>query len=393
MFNKILSKDRVNGRLESDINELTKLISSMLQVSQTNVELIKDSEYYSLVDSFGFLSKHKENSLACQFMLDNALDKFIVEDVKIDNLCLFDTSEVRFYAGFLLYNTEREAIAILNIIDSEPKKLSETQIAQVQLIAEQISRRLEDRRKAITLEELRNELVYKNTQLKNFAGVVSHDMKMPLANMILICDLVKMKYENQIDDIGVEYLNKLKQSARMLSDYVTNILEHYESDRIAAMECEDFYIHDLLEEIVDFLNIQEVCDINFPEENMEIIANKSALKQILINLLTNALKYNDKERIIIDIEAYKNTDKYHFSVKDNGIGLTPRETSEIFHLFKTFGEVDRFGNLGNGIGLSTVKKLVMSLGGKIEVESEKGVYTKFKFDVEHNNQSQNRIDS
>ena len=326
-------------------------------------------------------------------MLDNALDNFIVEDIKIDNPCLFDTSEVRFYAGFLLYNTDREAIAILNIIDPKPKKLSETQIAQVRLIAEQISRRLEDRRKAITLEELRNELVYKNTQLKNFAGVVSHDMKMPLANMILICDLVKMKYENQIDDVGVEYLNKLKQSARMLSDYVTNILEHYESDRIAAMECEDFYIHDLLEEIVDILNIQEVCDINFPEENMEVTANKSALKQILINLLTNALKYNDKERIIIDIEAYSNTDKYHFSVKDNGIGLTPRETSEIFHLFKTFGEVDRYGNLGNGIGLSTVKKLVMSLGGKIEVESEKGVYTKFKFDVEQNNQAQDSTDS
>src|SRR5699024_7059464 len=144
---------------------------------------------------------------------------------------------------------------------------------------------------------LKNELQNKNEQLRHFAGVVSHDMKMPLANMILTCDLLKSKYQNILNTEAANYLYRIMQSKLMLSSYLTNTLHHYEIDHYAALDSKEFYLHDLLENIIDLLNIQEICDINLPDKNYKIRGNQTALEQIFMNLFTNSLKYNDKEKI------------------------------------------------------------------------------------------------
>jgi signal transduction histidine kinase len=140
-----------------------------------------------------------------------------------------------------------------------------------------------------------------------------------------------------------------------------------------------------LEEIVDLLNINMDCEINFPEENMEISCNRSALEQILLNLIANSLKYNDKDKIVIDIGCEEKNGKYHFTLSDNGIGIPKEKQTEIFDLFTTVGNLDRHGNKGHGIGLSTVKKLVTSLDGEISVTSELNKGATFSFSVASKN--------
>ncbi len=95
----------------------------------------------------------------------------------------------------------------------------------------------------------------------------------------------------------------------------------------------------------------------------------------------NSLKYNDKERIKIDIECSEKNGYYHFSIADNGMGIPKNKLEHIFDLFATTGNLDRNGKKGNGIGLSTVKKIIKKLDGDIEVFSKLGKGTTFQFTI------------
>ena len=109
--------------------------------------------------------------------------------------------------------------------------------------------------------------------------------------------------------------------------------------------------------------------------------NKTAIEQILINLVANAIKYNDKENAAIEIEVLEEDDFYKISVDDNGPGILKDYHEIIFQIFEVVSNQDRFGKKGNGIGLATVKKIVEDLGGTIRVESEMGKGSKFIFTI------------
>ena len=374
-------------RIENDIDAMVNLSATLCNTSLANMHLLENTDYYLENPSSTQINTQKIHSPFCNYLYENNTSIIVIPDVSKDErfnqLESVANNGIRFYAGVRLEDTIGNTIGTLYVTDKEPKELNERQQDGLMLLGHQITIRLEEHKNTIMLNKLKNELQNKNEQLRNFAGVVSHDMKMPLANMILTCDLLRSKYKDIIDDEGSKYLYKMKQSALMLSEYITNILQHYESDQIAALDSEEFYLHDLIENTIDLLNIQEECDINLPDKNFKISGNETALGQIFMNLLTNSLKYNDKEKIIIDISCKKDNDYYHFSFRDNGVGIPKEQLPDIFDLFKTFGQIDRKGNIGSGIGLSTVRKLIMSLGGDIEVESKLGESTTFYFYIEH----------
>ena len=207
-------------------------------------------------------------------------------------------------------------------------------------------------------------------------------MKMPLANMIITSDMLRTKYAPQLDDQGRQYLDYINQASFTLSEYITGLLEHYESDKTAAAREETFDSHDLLEDIIELLNINVDCEINLPERNIELRANKTALEQIILNLVTNSLKYNDKDKMKIDIDCFESDEFYNFIITDNGMGIAAKELESIFDLFATTNNLDRQGKRGNGIGLSTVKKLVSKLNGEVKVSSTLGIGTTFEFSIQ-----------
>ena len=101
----------------------------------------------------------------------------------------------------------------LCVFDTKPRTLSLKQKNALKALASQVVNLLEERKKNITLQNLQKELRENNEQLKNFAGIISHDMKMPLANMIVTSDILKKKYSKNLDEQGQEYLDYLKQSS------------------------------------------------------------------------------------------------------------------------------------------------------------------------------------
>ena len=136
------------------------------------------------------------------------------------------------------------------------------------------------------------------------------------------------------------------------------------------------------EELLILFSFESKCVINLVSNLNHIHVNKTAIEQILINLVTNAIKYNDKPITEIELRVTESEKQYQILFKDNGPGIPKESHQKIFQLFETLTNHDKFGHSGNGIGLATVKKLVGNLGGKIHVESELGTGSCFIFTVD-----------
>ncbi|MFO7719951.1 MAG: GAF domain-containing sensor histidine kinase [Gillisia sp.] len=373
---------------EESYDDITKLASYICNVPISLITLIdEDQNWYKSKVGTELTTAPRAISY-CSHSIVNPRDFMEIKDTREDsrfknNPFTLEDPSLLFYAGMPLKSYNGTALGTLCVLDTKPNSLTEDQKSALKALAKQVENLFELRRHNLKLEKVTKVLIEKNGQLKDFAGTVSHDMKMPLANMILTADMLKAKYADRFDEDGIKYLDYLKQSSFKLSSYITGILQHYESDSLTESIIEEFDIHDLLEEIIDLLNINYNCVINLPEENLMMNCNRSALEQIILNLVSNSLKYNKKEEIIIDIDCKKSNEFYYFTVKDNGIGIPKDKQEDIFELFTVIAEADRSGNRGNGIGLSTVKKLVNSLGGKISVDSEVNKGTTFHFSINH----------
>ena len=373
---------------EKDFDNITALTASICEVPISLVTLLDaDRNFLKSYYGLNFNESPRDTSFCGHAILDNE-NVFIVEDARKDprfeNNPLVKDMQAIFYAGVRLMNSDGYPLGTLCVFDTKPRTLSKFQQKALVSLAYQVVNLFEARKRNRILMEVQQELEEKNEELKNFAGIVSHDMKMPLANMIITSDMLRTKYGGLLDDQGKQYLEYIKQSSFTLSEYITGLLEHYESDKTASLSEEIFDSQDLLEEIIELMNINIDCEINLPEKNIEMQANKAALEQIILNLVGNSLKYNDKEKIKIDIFCSEDDGFYHFKITDNGMGISKKDLSHIFELFGTTDTLDRYGKKGNGIGLSTVKKLVTKLNGEIDLSSEVGKGTTFEFSIKKN---------
>lgn len=346
----------------------------------------KEKVWYKSALGIELCEANREDTF-CNKVIQSHDFRLIITDAESDQRVMHlsavkdNPKPIHFYAGVAIKDRNGLAIGTLCVASYEPKNIQEKQIEQLEALAKQIYNLVELHKTNRALKRSETWLKSKNNMLKEFAGTVSHDMKMPLANMILLSDMLKKKYADKINDTGADYINQIKENALSLSDYISNILSYYESEELEENTPEHFDLNSLLEEVVDMLKITCDCQFSFPDENLEIIAHRAALEQIFINLIGNSIKYNDKSKIKVRINAHEDEENYFFTIADNGVGIAPEKIKDIFELFKTLDTPDRFGRKGHGIGLSTVKKILEHLNGFIHVESTPGKGSSFSFGI------------
>ncbi|WP_405202225.1 ATP-binding protein [Dokdonia sp. LLG6352-1] len=382
----LLSLGLLDTEQEDDFDYITKLAAYICKTPVALVTLVdEDRQWFKSKVGMALCETSRESSFCAHAILtpDEILEiPDATKDIRfIDNPLTKMDDPVIFYAGVPLRTTDGMTMGSLCVIDHKPNKLSNEQRTALITLAKQVERLFELRLVNNQLEQTKASLTKHNTLLKDFAGTVSHDLKMPLANLILTSDILKKKYTASLDESGVNYLGYLKKSSLSMSNYITNILAHYESTAYDREDAHEFMFNDMLEDLVDLLNINFECEFHFPEVNIELRCNRSALDQIFLNLIGNSIKYNDKDHTIIDIDATEYDDYYEFTIRDNGRGIEEEKLEGIFTLFSTVGHLDKNGEKGHGIGLSTVEKLVHNLGGTISVSSVLGEYTTFTFTV------------
>ncbi|EDM42881.1 sensor histidine kinase/GAF domain hybrid protein [unidentified eubacterium SCB49] len=381
------SYDILHTDKSEDFDQLTDIAKTICNMPVSLISFMDEKEVWNKSANGFNTSPIDKNSSFCNYTVSSNKPEFIVnntlEDDRFKNhpYVIKHNKPVLFYAGVALIDSNGFRLGSFCVIDHTPNTIDKNQLKSLHTLGRQVIKLLELHKANNNLTKGQKTLEFKNQELKKFAGIVSHDMKMPLANIILSTDILKAKYKNKLDTNALEYLNHLKQSTFTLSEYITGLLEHYESDKLINNTSEVFDIHDLLEKIVDLLNINFDCEIHFPEKNIDIHSDRVALEQVFLNLMANSIKYNDKNKIVIKIECDLRDGYYYFKVTDNGVGIPEEKLDTIFDLFSIIGNKDRNGQKGNGIGLSTVKKIVTNLGGFIEVKSHIGVGSTFKFSI------------
>ena len=227
-------------------------------------------------------------------------------------------------------------------------------------------------------EKLLAELEYINQELKEFAYIVSHDLKAPLRAIRSLAEWIEEDYTDVLDEEGRESMTLLKSRVDRMQSFIDGILEYSRIGRIKG-SFEQLNIKKLLEELVIFLDPPKHIEVNITGTFPTIYGEKIRIEQLFQNLMSNAIKYNDKEKGIINVSCDDLGDYYQFHIQDNGKGIPKRHFNKIFQIFQTLQARDQYES--TGIGLTIVKKIVETYGGVITVVSEVGKGSTFSFTI------------
>lgn len=323
----------------------------------------------------------------CGHAINSADNVFIVPDTRRDtrfqdNHLVTGESQILFYAGVsLLDDNTGLPIGTICVLDHEPKNLSEGQINSLQALSRQTMKLLELRANKFKLEKNIALLEKKNQDLERFAYSAAHDLKSPLVNISGLSTHLIDNYEGKIDSEVIEIIDLINTSSLKLKEMIDNLLVISKAESIADASKDEVLISELETELKSLLAFEQNYKIVLNSNVVALYINKTILEQILINLISNAIKYNNKEDIQITISIQAEATIYTISVQDNGLGILPEHQKIIFEEFEVVAEQDRFGEKGSGIGLATVKRLVDAYGGTIQVSSEIGKGSLFTFSL------------
>lgn len=370
---------------ETEYDEITKLAAMICQVPIALISLI-DNDRQWFKSHFGINVSETPRALAfCAHAINNPSEVLSVPDARLDdrfkdNPLVTSSPNVTSYTGVPLVSTSGYPLGTLCVIDTNPKEMNQDQIESLKALSNQVIRLFELRKNKALLESVNAKLEQKNFELDQFARIAAHDLKSPLASISSLVSLLKSNESIEIKEETKEILDLMEQSSETLRNLVDGILQHSRSEKSIDEAKEEINISKFFEETVQLFKADKIF-IDYPIRNKVITTNKTALSQIFINLISNSIKYNDKDFVNIELSFNEGENEYEFCVKDNGIGIAKENINKIFNIFEVLQDKDRFGNRGNGIGLSTVKKLIIGIGGEIKVSSSLGKGTKFCFTV------------
>jgi signal transduction histidine kinase len=234
-------------------------------------------------------------------------------------------------------------------------------------------RRLEEEMSFVRarLTELNGRLEEKNRRLDEFCATVAHDIRGPLAGLMLKIDYLMGVLPVGTDSRCAGMLQKSYDSAERL---VTMLQAMYEYARagLQGVSYERVSLSDLVRVVVDDLVVDDALDVCIEIGEMPtIVASAGLLKRIFINLISNSIKYADKDSIKIavgclDLESQRNRASVEIFVDDNGPGVAESEASDIFEMFSRGTPVHPHTD-GLGVGLAVVRRIVEMHQGEIRL--------------------------
>ncbi len=218
-------------------------------------------------------------------------------------------------------------------------------------------------------------LEYANNELQDFAHVVSHDLKSPLRSISGLIQILQEDYNDKLEEEGVQIIEDVIARTEHMDELIGGILS-YSSIQDAEDKKTSFNSKEVIDKLFNYIELPDHFSISFQGDFPVLTMNPIHFQQLMQNLLTNAIKYNDKERGQVKIAITSNKNYHVFSVQDNGLGINDRNRDKIFNMFQKF---DTKGKSSSGIGLAIVKKIVELYRGKVSLKSKVGEGSTFYF--------------
>ena len=334
----------------------------------------------------------------CAHAINHLDDIFIVPDARkdprfINNPFVTGDPKVVFYAGVPLRDDDNIPLGTLCIIDYKPRTIAQDQINSLKTLSKQVMHLLKSRK-------LKNELIrsvmnlsHKNRNLEQFASIAAHDLKSPLINISSIAEYLSESYGPILEADGKSMLSLIQRASKKLEGLIDDILEYSRNEKILHEAQSVIDLQKLRNELYELFIHEPAFKLRLKTPLKNITSNRVALHQIFVNLISNAIRYNDKESVLVEIGIAENEKFIEIYVLDNGPGIASQFQEKAFEQFNILSTVDKNGVRGSGIGLSIVKQLVEGLGGTIKLTSELGKGCRFAFKINKNTSCSTKVNS
>lgn len=292
--------------------------------------------------------------------------------------------------GILDYTYQDKEEEWVNVLIVPQKRDKENHVAAVLYLIRNVTEEMKKEK------EYQKKLKVAGDAKTNFLRRMSHDIRTPINGIRGIIEIA----DHNPDDLKLqkEYRDKIKTATGFLLDLVNSILDmsKLESGEI-KLEHKPFNLHKLLQRNNEITIMQcKDCGINYhvkmnKNTHLDLIGSPLHLQQVLMNLASNAVKYNKKDGEIFvgarEVSCTEDTVEYEFLCQDTGIGMSEEFQKHLFEPFTQENTDARTKYAGTGLGMAITKELVDLQGGRIEVESKIGEGTKFlvylTFEIDH----------
>lgn len=298
---------------------------------------------------------------------------------KSENLLIlkkpFDSAEVLQLAAALTekWNLARKASMKMEelelLVKERAKELIET---NNQLKMEIVEREHAERKLAEMLMKVDNT----NRELKDFASIVSHDLKAPLRGVKTLAMWILDDCGDKFDTKATQQMNLLLNRVERIYNLIDGVLRYSKVGQVNGQAVR-INLSEFIPEVIAMVVPPEHIKVTIENQFPTIMCEETYIMQVFQNLLSNAIKYMDKQQGWIKLGCADNGAFWKFSVTDNGPGIEEKHFERIFRMFQTLSVNENVQ--GTGVGLTVVKKIIELYGGRIWVESEPGSGSAFFF--------------
>ncbi len=374
----------------TDITETFNILQEqrrLLQISEASPDLMlmftRDGTILSINksarDIFGINNNQLSRDLT---LIDLIADSKLLS--LIENEAIPLTLKNRFWAGEVLFNTKFGIDIYFSVYLMTLQ--SDSDIQYFSLVMTDVTERVYAQQ---SLEAAKNEAEAAARAKSEFLATMSHEIRTPMNGILGMAELLE---DTTLNPEQTEYVSTISRSGHSLLTIINDILDF---SKIEAGHMEMDMIEFDLER-----SVYDICSLMMPkasEKKLELILNFSPecprlvrgdagrIRQILLNLVGNAIKFTDKGYIILQVEPIElSSDKQvhlKFSVIDTGIGIDKNKQNILFDSFTQADSSTTRKYGGTGLGLSISKQLVELMGGRIHIESDIGKGSKFIFDI------------
>ncbi len=389
---------------EERFDRITRLVCHILDVPISLVSLLhRERQWFKSRVGVDLCETGREVSFCAYavyekapLVIENALKDERVRDMQV----VLDAPYIRAYAGIPLIMQGGDCVGTLCAIDVKPRKFTEQQLSCLRDLAKMAADELGNvalntsiaNLKAKTEElTLAREAAEKANKAKSeFLAIMSHEIRTPLNGILGFLSELK---ESQLPPQESEYVRMASASGDLMLSLINDILDlsKIEAGRL-ELESIPVNLEQLVYEVAaPFEALAKTKKVDFNKSvvtngKSEVFTDPTRLKQILLNLLSNALKFTNSGYIALNVKALEDTAtedsmEYLFNVSDTGIGIP---SDKVTRLFQPYEQLDksttrRFG--GTGLGLSICKRLVEHFNGTLSVTSEPGKGSTFSFTI------------
>ncbi|AMM50972.1 hypothetical protein TH61_06955 [Rufibacter sp. DG15C] len=205
-----------------------------------------------------------------------------------------------------------------------------------------------------------------NKTLDEFAHTITHDLKAPLQNLIGLTEAMSDFLTDDSKEEAEAILPMVQLQITRMDHLIRDVLE-YSLTGMQQIPLKQIDVQELLDSVLSGLAIPTAFTVEVAKDLPILEAEEIYLRQIFSNLVSNAIKYHDKEVGHLSISAKEQAGRWEFVVADDGPGILPEDQEKIFNMFETTSDVNHPGS--TGIGLAIVKKIVQEKNGAVWVES------------------------